>query len=264
MFRNDYASSLRYQPAAAWLVVAGILQPASGAVGLGAPSGRKQKMQANFECADERAAVAATVGAVLGEPVQEAAVTVWRDEARGLVVKLDDKTIAVEPYKSVATTLQAAKGTWSFESKRLLGTSWAELLTAYRVQAEAGPGVWQLQLDEEIDQAHHVVIARSGRITVPGQAELTVGFAIDRRNRVKGYVFILPYGNSVAVKQQLLALINNRYGSGTPRPDDVEVTDLSASPRVWQRDHLDAQQFEIVVGAISEREYMEILPGHGL
>ncbi len=257
MFRNDFASSLRYQPAAAWLVVAGILQPA-------AQSERKQTMHAALECADERTAIAATLGAALGEPVQEAAVTVWRDEARGLVVKLDNKTIAVEPYKSVATTLQAAKGTWSFESKRLLGTSWPELLTAYQAQAEAGPGVWQLQLVEEIDQAHHVVTARSGRITVPGQAELTLGFAIDRRNRVKGYVFILPYGNSVAVTQQLLALIKNRYGTGTPRPDDVEVTDLSASPRVWLRDHLGAQQFEIVVGAISEREYMEISPGQGL
>ena len=257
LFRNDYASSLRYQPAAAWLVVAGILQPASSAVGLGAPSGRTQKMHANLECADERAAVAATLGAALGNPVDEATVSVWRDEARGLVVKLTDKNIKVEPYKSVATTLQAAKGTWSFESKRLLGASWPELLAAYRAQAEAGPGVWQLQLVEEIDEAHHVVIARNGRINVPGQAELLLGFAIDRRDRVKGYVFTLPYGNSVAVKQQLLALINNRYGTGTPRPNDVEVTDLSVSPRVWLRDHLGAAQFEIVVGAISEREYME-------
>ncbi len=264
MFRNDYVSSLSYQSAAAWLVVAGILQPASGAVGLGAPSGRKQKMHANLECADERAAVAATLGAALGNPEDEAGVSVWRDEARGLVVKLDNKTINVAPYKSVATTLQAAKGTWSFESKRLLGASWPELLAAYQAQAEAGPGVWQLQLVEEIDEAHHVVIARSGSIMVPGQTVLTLGFAIDRRNRVKGYVFILPYGNSVAVKQQLLASIQNRYGTGTPRPDDVEVTDLSASPRVWLRDHLRAQHFKIVVGAISEREYEEISPADGL
>lgn len=290
---KTYASCITYKTAASWLVVAGILQSNANSVALGKPAqnaasylaaepedelsrllgarisvttagGLIQSLVAVLGCPDERAAITATLVPVLGEPAPEAGVTVWRNEARGLLVTLDDKDLKVAPYKSVSTTLQAAKGTWSFESKRLLGTPWPELLAAYQAQAEAGPGIWQLELNEEVDDAHHVVTNRGGRITVAGQEDLTLAFAIDRRSRVKGYVFMLPYGASAEVKRQLLALIENRYGKGTPRPDDVEVIDLSTSPKVWLRDHLNEQRFEIVVGAITDREYLEMQVTQGL
>ena len=290
---KTYASSITYKTATPWLVVAGILQSNADSVALGKPAqnaasylaaepedelsrllgarisvttagGLIQSLGAVLGCPDERAAITATLVPVLGKPADEAGVTVWRNEARGLLVTLDDKHLKVAPYKSVKSTLQAAKGTWSFETKRLLGTAWPELLAAYQAQAEAGPGVWQLQLAEAFDEAHNIVTERSGSIEVPGQEELLFTFVVDRRNRVRGYVVTLRYGSSAEVKRQLLALIENRYGKGTPRPNDVEVTDLSASPKVWLRDHFGAQRFEIVVGAISEREYVEMLVSDGI
>lgn len=288
MFKDVFASSVAFQTAPAWLVVQGLLQPAPTAVALGKPSantkayfdtvsegvtpaltvreagGLISSLVVNLGCSDERASIAAMLTPALGAPTEEAEVSVWRNEARGLLVTLDDKDLKVAPYKSVKSTLQAAKGTWSFESKRLLGTPWPELLAAYQAPAEAGPGVWQLQLTEDVDEAHKLVADRSGRIEVPGQEPLTFTFVVDRRNRVRGYVVMLRYGSSAEVKGQLLALIENRYGKGTPRPDDVEVSDLSASPKVWLRDHLSAQRFEIVVGAVTEREYVEMLMNEGI